>query len=208
MKKSKFIKDTYQTISKPGKGIYKEKGSKFIALASPAYSEGEFKTFLQQVKKEYHDARHHCYAFKLGLSENEYRYSDDGEPNNSAGAPIYGQILSFNVTNIAIVVVRYFGGTKLGVGGLITAYKEAAKDALHNSTIISCTVDNFYQLEFSYEIMSDVMNAIKKHQLEITSQVLEEKGMIQFRIRESESEAIVNSLNQIEGLTILFLRTV
>ena len=135
----------YKTIAANSEGIYKEKGSKFIAIASPVYSEDEFKTFLNQVKKDYHDARHHCYAFKIGLTDNEYRYNDDGEPNNSAGAPIYGQIQSFNVTNIAIVVVRYFGGTKLGVGGLITAYKEAAKDALQNIKIVNRTVDNFYQ---------------------------------------------------------------
>jgi uncharacterized YigZ family protein len=197
----------YKTIAANSEGIYKEKGSKFIAIASSVYSEEEFKTFLNQVKKDYHDARHHCYAFKLGLTENEYRYNDDGEPNNSAGAPIYGQIQSFDVTNIAIVVVRYFGGTKLGVGGLITAYKEAAKDALQNVKIVKRTVDNFYQLDFGYEIMSDVMNFIKQHQLEVTSQVLEEKGTIKFRIRQSEAKAIIELLEKIGGLKISFLRT-
>jgi uncharacterized YigZ family protein len=162
---------------------------------------------LNEVKKEYHDARHHCYAFKFGLTENEYRYNDDGEPNNSAGAPIFGQIQSFNVTNIAIIVVRYFGGTKLGVGGLIAAYKEAAKEALQNAKIIERTVDNFYQIEFGYEIMSDVMNFIKQHQLEVTFQELEEKGIIEFRIRHSEAKAIIENLDRIEGLKISFLKT-
>jgi len=202
------MEDSYLTIAKSSEGLYKEKGSKFIAVASAIYSEDEFKEFLNQIKKEYHDARHHCYAFKIGLTENEYRYNDDGEPNNSAGAPIYGQILSFNVTNIAIIVIRYFGGTKLGVGGLITAYKEAAKEALQNAKIIERTVDNFYQLIFGYEIMSDVMNFIKQNQLEVTIQELEEKGTIEFRIRQSEAEAIIESLHKIEGLTIKFLKTI
>lgn len=162
---------------------------------------------MNEVKKEYHDARHHCYAFKFGLTENEYRYNDDGEPDNSAGAPIFGQIQSFNVTNIAIIVVRYFGGTKLGVGGLIAAYKEAAKEALQNAKIIERTVDNFYQIEFGYEIMSDVMNFIKQHQLEVTFQELEEKGIIEFRIRHSEAKAIIENLDRIEGLKISFLKT-
>ena len=163
---------------------------------------------MQELKKEYHDARHHCYAFKIGLSGNEYRYSDDGEPNNSAGAPIFGQIKSFELSNIGIIVVRYFGGTKLGVGGLITAYKEAAKDAILNTTIINRTVDNFYQIVFGYEIMSDVMNFIKKNELEVTSQILEEVGTIQFRIRQSEAENILEQLKKIEGLKINFLRTI
>jgi uncharacterized YigZ family protein len=199
--------DVYKTIAQTSEGVYKEKGSKFIAIASPIYSEEGFKEFLSQVKKDYHDARHHCYAFKIGLTENEYRYNDDGEPNNSAGAPIYGQINSFNVTNIAIIVVRYFGGTKLGVGGLITAYKEAAKEALQNAKIIERTVDNFYRILFGYEIMSDVMNFIKQHQLEVTLQELEEKGTIEFRIRQSEAESTIENLQKIEGLKIIFLKT-
>ncbi len=202
------MEDSYLTIANPSEGLYKEKGSKFIAVASAVYSEDEFKAFITQVKKDYHDARHHCYAFKIGLTENEYRYNDDGEPNNSAGAPIYGQIQSFNVTNIAIVVVRYFGGTKLGVGGLITAYKEATKEALQNAKIIERTVDNLYRIEFGYEIMSDVMNFIKQHQLEVTLQELEEKGTIDFKIRQSEDENIVKNLLIIEGLKVTFLKTI
>lgn len=201
------MEDTYKTIATNSEGLYKEKGSKFIAIASAVYSEEEFKGFLIQIKKDYHDARHHCYAFKIGLTENEYRYNDDGEPNNSAGAPIYGQIQSFNLTNIAIVVVRYFGGTKLGVGGLITAYKEAAKEALQNAKIIDKTVDNHYRIEFGYEIMSDVMNFIKQHQLEVTLQELEEKGTIEFRVRQSEAENILELLKTIKGLKVTFIKT-
>ena len=199
--------DQYKTISTHSEGIYKEKGSKFIAIAFPCFSENDFKEELLQVKKDYHDARHHCYAFKFGLTDNIYRYSDDGEPSNSAGAPIYGQIKSFELTNIGIVVIRYFGGTKLGVGGLITAYREAAKDAINNGQIINRTIDNIYEVEFGYEIMSDVMNFIKKNELEVISQILEEHGIIQFRIRQSESENLVAQLKKIEGLTIKLLRT-
>ena len=202
------MNDEYKTIATPSQGVYKEKSSKFIAFATPVLSEEEFKAKLQQIKKDYHDARHHCYAFRLGLTDNEYRYSDDGEPNNSAGSPIYGQIQSFELTNICIIVIRYFGGTKLGVGGLITAYKEAAKDALNNAKIITRTVDNVYEIQFGYEIMSDVMNFIKKNKLEVTSQVLDEKGTIQFRIRQSESENIIKKFNKIEDLKTAFLKTV
>ena len=200
--------DQYQTIANPSEGVYKEKGSKFIAFAYPVFSEEEFKEKLHELKKDYHDARHHCYAFKLGSTENEYRYSDDGEPNNSAGSPIYGQIQSFELSNIAIIVIRYFGGTKLGVGGLITAYKSAAKEALNNAKIITRTVDNVYKIEFEYDIMSNVMNFIKKNELEVSSQVLEENGIIQFRIRQSEAKALIQKFEEIEGLKIDFLRTV
>ncbi|MCC7331732.1 MAG: YigZ family protein [Flavobacteriales bacterium] len=198
--------DTYLTISSASQGIYKEKGSKFLAFAFPIFSEEEFKNHLSHLKKEYHDARHHCYAFKLGLTENEYRYSDDGEPNNSAGKPIYGQILSKNLTNVGIVVVRYFGGTKLGVGGLVTAYKEAAADTLQNATIINRTVNNFYQILFDYAIMSDVMNFIKKQNLKVSKQIFEEHCLVEFGIRKTEANSVVNELEKINGINIKLVR--
>ena len=198
--------DTYLTISSTSQGIYKEKGSKFLAFAFPIFSEEEFKNHLTQLKKDYHDARHHCYAFKLGLTENEYRYSDDGEPNNSAGKPIYGQILSKNVTNVGIVVVRYFGGTKLGIGGLVTAYKEATADALNNAIIIEQTVNNYYQITFDYGVMSSVMNFIKKHDLVVSKQIFEEHCLIEFKIRQTEASFVVNELEKMEGLKIEFVR--
>ena len=200
--------DTYQTIAASSEGIYKEKGSKFLAFAYPIFSEDEFKTHLVQLKKDYHDARHHCYAFKLGLTENEYRYSDDGEPNNSAGKPIYGQILSKNITNVGIIVVRYFGGTKLGVGGLVTAYKEAATDALNNAIIIEQTVNNFYQITFDYPVMSEVMNFIKKHELIVSKQIFENNCLIEFSIRQTEAGFVVVELEKIEGLKIEFVKTI
>ncbi|MBI2281318.1 MAG: YigZ family protein [Bacteroidetes bacterium] len=200
--------DTYLTISSASQGIYKEKGSKFLAFAFPIFSEEEFKTHLSQLKKDYHDARHHCFAFKLGLTENEYRYSDDGEPNNSAGKPIYGQILSKNITNVGIVVVRYFGGTKLGVGGLVTAYKEAAADALNNAIIIEQTVNNYYQISFDYMVMSEIMNFIKKYELTVSKQIFENNCLIEFSIRQNEAGFVVNELEKMEGLEIEFIKTI
>jgi len=203
-----MINDSYKTIANPSKGIYKEKGSKFVAFAYPTYSEGEFKKKLIQLKKDYRDARHHCYAFRLGADLKEYRFSDDGEPSSTAGKPIYGQIQSFELTNISIVVIRYFGGTKLGVGGLISAYKEAAKDALNNANIISQTVNNIYEIRFDYTIMSDVMNFIKKNNLEVKSQILEAIGVIQFSIRLSNSTSTIDQFKKIDGLKIEFIRTI
>lgn len=202
------MEDAYLTISKLSEGIYKEKGSKFLAFACPIYSEDDFKEFIQQLKNDYHDARHHCYAFRLGLTENEYRYSDDGEPNNSAGKPIYGQLLSNNITNVAVVVVRYFGGTKLGVGGLITAYKEATADAIRNANIISKTVDHYYQLLFDYPVMSEVMNFIKLHQLNVSHQVFEHSCLIEFNIRITEAENIITELEKIEGIQLKLIKTI
>jgi uncharacterized YigZ family protein len=199
--------DEYKTLAISSKGVHKEKGSKFIAFAYSVFTEDEFKDKLQQLKQDYNDARHHCYAYRLGTGTQQYRFSDDGEPSSTAGKPIYGQIQSFELTNIAIIVIRYFGGTKLGVGGLITAYKEAAKNAIEKSKIITRTVDNFYEIQFGYEIMSDVMNFIKKNELDIISQSLEEKGVIQFRIRQSEAEVLLEKFEKIEGIQIDFKKT-
>jgi len=202
------VTDQYKTISKPTEGIYKEKGSKFIAFAYPVFSEEEFKTEMQQLKKDYHDARHHCYAFRFGADMQQYRFSDDGEPSSTAGKPIFGQIQSYGLTNIAIIVIRYFGGTKLGVGGLITAYRAAAKDALDNAIIINRTVDDVYEIQFGYHIMSDVMNFVKQQNLEIISQILEDFGTIQFRVRQSETDQIIEQLKKIESIKINFLKSI
>ena len=129
-------KDNYLSIEKRSEGIYKDRGSKFLAFAFPVYQEDEIKDILAELRKEYHDARHHCYAYRLGASKEIYRVNDDGEPSSSAGKPIFGQIQSNDLSNILIVVVRYFGGTLLGVGGLINAYRSAAADALINASII------------------------------------------------------------------------
>lgn len=169
---------TYKTIDRKSEGLYKEKGSKFIAYAFPVSSEKEIKEIVATLKKEFHDARHHCFAFRLGADMNFFRSNDDGEPSGTAGKPILGQIQSFGVTNVLIVVVRYFGGTKLGVGGLIQAYREAAKDALAKAEIIEKNVEKQYELEFSYEQLPEVMKTLKSVNAGITKQETGEKYLL------------------------------
>ena len=167
-------KDTYKTISAPSEEIlFKEKNSKFFGYAFPILNEEDVKIHLEQLKKQHFSARHWCYAYQIGTEKISFRANDDGEPNNSAGMPIYGQIQSFEVTNIVIVVVRYFGGVKLGVGGLISAYKTAAQMSLENAQIIEKTIDVNFQLTFDYKNMNKVMRVIKEKNLEIVSQKME-----------------------------------
>ena len=166
--------DTYKTIASPSEEtLYKEKNSKFFGLAFPISSEDDVKPILEDLRKQHHSARHWCYAFQLGTDTIYYRANDDGEPNNSAGMPIYGQIQSFGVTNVLVVVVRYFGGVKLGVGGLISAYKISAQMALEASDIVERTIDVHYTLKFGYQNMNKVMRVIKEKNLEIISQKME-----------------------------------
>ena len=160
----------YKTLSSYSEGIYKEKGSKFIGIAFQCDSTSVFKNQLNKFKKDYHDANHHCFAYRLKVDGSNYRYNDDGEPNNSAGKPILGQIDHFNLTNTAIVVIRYFGGTKLGVGGLIKAYREAAKEALLNNNIIEKEITSTIKISFSYSEMNTIMGLIKEHKLKILDQ--------------------------------------
>ncbi|RZJ72624.1 MAG: YigZ family protein [Flavobacterium sp.] len=166
--------DTYKTLASPSEEtLYKEKNSKFFGLAFPVASEDEIKVILEDLRKRHHSARHWCYAFQLGTEKIYYRANDDGEPNNSAGMPIYGQIQSFDVTNVLIVVIRYFGGVKLGVGGLISAYKTSAQMALEASEIVERTVNVDYVLKFGYKDMNKVMRVIKEKNLDIISQKME-----------------------------------
>ena len=168
------MKDTYKTLSKPSEELlFKEKNSKFFATAFPVTSEDEIKNNLDILRKKHFGASHFCYAFQLGTDKIQFRANDDGEPNNSAGAPIYGQIQSFDLTNILVVVVRFFGGTKLGVGGLISAYKTAAQMALETSEIIEKTININYIISFDYKNMNKVMRVIKEKNLEIVSQKME-----------------------------------
>ncbi len=167
-------KDTYKTIEiAVGDALYKEKGSKFIGYVFPIASEEDVKINIDELKKKHHSARHWCYAWQLGIEEISYRANDDGEPNNSAGQPIYGQILSKDLTNVLVVVVRYFGGTKLGVGGLISAYKTSAKLILEKAVIVKKTIDVFYKLNFEYKDMNKVMRIIKEQKLYIENQKME-----------------------------------
>jgi uncharacterized YigZ family protein len=185
------MKDTYKTITSASeRTLFKEKNSKFFGYAFPITNEDDVKKNLETIKIQHPTAGHFCYAFQLGTTKTYYRTNDDGEPNNSAGMPIYGQIQSYGVTNILIVVVRIYGGTKLGVGGLISAYKTAAQMALENCNFIENTIDVFFQLNFDYKNMNKVMRIIKEKNLEIISQKMDETCEILFSTRKKNAEMI------------------
>ncbi|WP_461642583.1 IMPACT family protein [Labilibaculum euxinus] len=200
--------DTYKTINPASEGLYKEKGSKFIAYAYPVTNEEEIKEYIAHLKKEYYDARHHCYAYMLGADKSEYRANDDGEPSSTAGKPILGQILSNDITNILIVVIRYFGGTKLGVSGLIHAYKTAAADAIANTEIIEKTVNDIYDVNFDYLVMNDVMKIIKEDQPEQLGQDFNLTCQITLSIRQSEVDKIIEKFSKIDSVKTEFVKTI
>jgi len=185
------IKDTYYTIKKESQGFFKDKGSKFFSFAFPVNTEEEIKQQQQFLRKKYHDARHHVYAWRLGIDEDNYRYSDDGEPANSSGPPILGQIRSYNLSDILIVVIRYFGGTKLGIPGLINAYKTAAKDAIENTEISTKTLMNTYRISFPYDKMNTVMQIIKEQNWEQSRQLFEIQCQIDIHVRLKNSSNII-----------------
>ena len=183
--------DTYKTIEiAKGNALFKEKGSKFIGYVYPVTSEDEVKMHVDALKKKHHTARHWCYAWQLGVEEVQYRANDDGEPNNSAGQPIYGQILSKEITNVLVVVVRYFGGTKLGVGGLISAYKTTAKLILDEAEIVEKTIDVFYQIIFEYHDMNKVMRIIKEQDLNLIQQKMELNCEFIISIRKKNADKV------------------
>lgn len=200
--------DTYKMLSAPSEGLYKEKGSKFLAFAFTVYSEEEVKAALGEIKKKYYDARHHCYAFMIGPDRTCFRSSDDGEPSGTAGKPILNQILSKEVTNICIVVVRYFGGIKLGVPGLINAYKTAARDALDHAEIVEKTVNEVYSLQFGYPLMNEVMRVMKEAGLEQLNPRFEMDCYVEFSTRKNEAEKIVSKFKNIFGVTVSYIKTV
>jgi len=197
-----FIKSTYRTIKEESTGIYKEKGSKFIGYAQACYNEDEAKQLLDKWRKEHFQARHLCYAYRFGVDQKIFRANDDGEPNNSAGAPILGQIQSYDLSNILIGVVRYFGGTKLGVGGLITAYRSAAKEAIDNGTIIEMEVFEWIQINFDYGSMPQVMKFLKQHQLTMQDPVFESQCTLTTNLPLNLSEMIKENFIKIGGVTI------
>lgn len=202
--------DCYKTIQKPSEEtLFKEKGSKFFGYAFPVLNEDDVKNFLDDLKKKHHAARHFCYAYQLGIEAEDakYRANDDGEPSNSAGLPIYGQIQSFEVTNILIVSVRYFGGTKLGVGGLISAYKTSAQITLEASEIIEKTIDIYFQLNFEYDLMNAVMRIIKEKNLQIIRQKLELTCEYVISIRKNEAQIIFELFNNIYKVNIKELKS-
>lgn len=195
--------DVYKAIESPSKEtLFKDRNSKFFGYAFPVLTEDDIKESLELLKKKHHSARHFCYAWQLGTEKTRFRANDDGEPSNSAGMPIYGQIQSFGLTNILIVSVRYFGGTKLGVSGLINAYRTSAKLAIEASSIVEKTIDEFFELTFGYDLMSKVMKIIKDHQITIQSQKLEQAIEMKIAVRKSEVVEIFQIFDAIYTLEI------
>ena len=192
--------DEYRTIQEISHGLYKEKGSKFIAIAIPVNSTDEVRLQLEQLRKRYHDARHHCYAYRLGEEPYEIRYNDDGEPSGTAGKPIFGQIQSFELTNVLIVVIRYFGGVKLGTGGLIQAYRAAARDAIANGKIIIRIWTFFLEIRFNYLQMDNVMRIIKDEGIRIVRQESMEKSLILLEISKGNLENVTRKFSSLEKL--------
>jgi uncharacterized YigZ family protein len=197
------LKDTYQTLAAPAPEIlYKEKNSKFYGYAFPVTSEEEIKVHLEQLRKQHYGAVHFCYAFQLGTDTVYYRANDDGEPSNSAGMPIYGQIQSFGLTNVLVIAVRFFGGVKLGVGGLISAYRTAAQMVLQEAEIVEKTIDIYYKVSFDYKNMNKVMRIIKENNLEIVAQRMNESCEIDLATRKKNAEKIFDIFNHLFEIEI------
>jgi len=202
-----LFSDSYFTIKQPAEGIYKDKGSKFISFAFPVINEIEIKAHLSGLKKEHPSARHHCYAWRLGADKSAYRANDDGEPSNTAGKPIFSQIQSKDLTNILIVVVRYFGGTLLGVSGLINAYKGAAANVLESSIIEEKFILFEYKIEFSFEDMNFVMKILKDCAGNLISQNYGDINFIIFQIKKAESEKLQNRISAVYKTKLSYIRT-
>jgi len=200
-----LFSDEYKTITQSAQGSFRDKGSRFLAFAYPAANEQEVKQHLEALRKQYYDATHHCYAYILGFDKSAFRFNDDGEPSGTAGRPIYGQLLSADLTNTLIVVVRYYGGTNLGVPGLINAYKTAASEALKNATIITKIVKEVYQVEYPYEAMNDVMKIIKDETLEVINNEFGMNCVIRLAIRHSDVGRITGKFSKVNQLVINYL---
>ncbi|HBO27913.1 MULTISPECIES: IMPACT family protein [Culturomica] len=195
------MEDVYKTIETPAEGLYKEKGSKFIALAYPVRTEEAVKEIVGEIKVRYYDARHHCYAYRLGADKKKFRANDDGEPSSTAGKPILGQILSYDLTDILIVVVRYFGGIKLGVSGLINAYRAAAADAIGHARIVEKTDDEVFRIKFDYTVMNEVMRVVKEEEPEVMSRDFSMECRMTLSIRKQNASRLSSRLQQIESLS-------
>ena len=194
--------DTYRTIATPSEGLYKEKGSKFLAFAYPVRTIDEVKAHLEQLRKDYFDARHHCYAYILGARKDAFRANDDGEPSGTGGRPIHGQLLSADLTDTLVVVVRYFGGILLGASGLANAYKTAARDAIDHATIVERTIDVRYRLAFAYETMNDVMRLLKDYDLKPLNPVYDMRCSLEVGIRQSESVRFYDAVADLRTVEI------
>ena len=196
------MEDTFKTIEKPSEGYFKDKGSKFLAYAYPVNSEEEIKELITRIKKEHHSARHHCYAWRLGSEEIQFRANDDGEPSSTAGKPILGQLQSFGVTNVLLIVVRYFGGILLGASGLINAYRTAAADALNNATIKIQLIERFFEVQFNYENLNDVMLIIKQENLNVVKTQFEESCRLVFSVKKSDAQRVEKIFENFYGVDI------
>ncbi|MBB2147828.1 IMPACT family protein [Pedobacter gandavensis] len=200
--------DTYKTITAPAEGLFKDRGSKFIAFAYPIRSEEEVKPILTQLRSEHGKARHFCWALRLSPDRSVFRIQDDGEPSGTAGRPILNAMLSADITNILIVVVRYFGGTLLGVPGLINAYKSAAIEAIQAAEIVEKTVNDVYELTFDYLSMNDVMRLFKEEQLNILAQQFDNSCSIKFEVRKAQLNQVLGKIEKIDGIKLNYLNTV
>ena len=200
--------DSYKTISTISEGIFRDKGSKFIGYAYPIISETEIKDIINKLRTEHAKARHFCWAIRLTTDRNVFKLNDDGEPSGTAGRPILNTLLSADVTNILVVVVRYFGGTLLGVPGLINAYKTATVEALNANEIITKTVNDVYQINFDYLMMNQVMRIIKDEHLEIINQIFDTNCSIKFEVRKANLNQVLGKLEKIDGVEIKYLTTV
>jgi uncharacterized YigZ family protein len=199
--------DTYRTIKLPAEGIYKEKGSRFVSIALPFSDQAELKSIIDKIRKEHHEARHHCYAFMIGHDRTIWRANDDGEPSGTAGRPILGQINSHMLTNILIVVSRYFGGTLLGVSGLINAYRTAAASAIQNAQPVEMTLQEYYEITYPYISMNDVMRVLKEENVGQKAQSFDIECSILLNFRVSQKERILSRLSRIEGMRCTYLDT-
>ena len=199
--------DSYNTIKSYSQGIYKEKGSRFISFAYPVSDQDEIKPIIDNLRKENHEARHHCFAYMIGQKKDVWRVNDDGEPSGTAGRPILGQINSYDLTNILIVVSRYFGGTLLGVSGLINAYRRAAASAINNAEIIELSIQEYYNIIFPYISMNDVMMVLKEEGISQSDQSFDLECSIKIGFRTSLKKKILKKLSRIDGLQYNFIET-
>ena len=203
-----LFEDTYYTIEEPVEGIFRDKGSKFIAYAYPFKDENKLKEIIADLKSTHPKARHHCWAYRLTPDRTVFRVNDDGEPSGTAGRPILNALLSKDVTNILVVVVRYFGGTLLGVPGLINAYKTATQEALMSATVVEKTVNDVYQIDFEYLVMNDVMRVIKDENITVLSQEFDNACTMKIEMRKMQVNTVIAKFGKIDGLKTTFLMTI
>lgn len=199
--------DNFKTIKAISSGLYREKGSRFVSIAHPVSDENEIKADIDDIRREHHEARHHSFAWVLGIQGDKWRANDDGEPSGTAGRPILGQIRSYGLTNIMIVVSRYFGGTLLGVSGLINAYRAAAASALENAEIIEHIVMDMYELSFPYQSINDVMKIIKEENIIQSEHSFDLECLMRISFRSSSGKRILDRFSRIAGLKFLYIET-